>query len=231
MPLQNWLLSQVTAAGCAHAPCPSHWSAVQAFPSSVQAVPAGVAHWVFSLQGPLLHSAPFTQGSPLCTHSLMFVSQDSVPLQKTASSGQSVFVRHGVCAQAVRPLATVTATHAPTSVTNDLILMPHPPKCRNRSATVARALRTLVVLVSWRGLGTAGVPTPDKPPSLKGNPYPPTPAISPHRLPSTSRLQPHGTRCRGKSSQEGYPEITLLGRFARRETASGRRRRDDDAAG
>src|SRR5204862_75904 len=75
MPLQNWLLSQVTAAGCAHAPCPSHWSAVQAFASSVQAVPAGVAHWVFSLQGPLLHSAPFTQGSPLWTHSLMFVSQ------------------------------------------------------------------------------------------------------------------------------------------------------------
>ena len=146
MPLQNWLLSQVTAAGCAHAPCPSHWSAVQAFASSVQAVPAGVAHWVFSLQGPLLHSAPFTQGSPLCTHSLMFVSQDSVPLQKTPSSGQSVFVRHGVCAQAVRPLATVTATTAPTSITNDLILMPHPPKCRNRSATVARALRTLVVL-------------------------------------------------------------------------------------
>src|SRR5437870_4912776 len=146
MPLQNWLLSQVTAAGCAHAPCPSHWSAVQAFASSVQAVPAGVAHWVFSLQGPLLHSAPFTQGSPLCTHSLMFVSQDSVPLQKTPSPAQSVFVRHGVCAQAVRPLATVTATTAPTSITNDLILMPHPPKCRNRSATVARAPRTLVVL-------------------------------------------------------------------------------------
>src|SRR5438874_11319371 len=142
MPLQNWLLSQVTAAGCAHAPCPSHWSAVQACPSSVQVVTAGVAHWVFSLQGPLLHSAPFTQGSPLWTHSLMFVSQDSVPLQKTPSSGQSVFVRHGVCAQAVRPLATVTATTAPTSITNDLIPMPHPPTSRNPSATLAPPPRT-----------------------------------------------------------------------------------------
>src|SRR5439155_23557112 len=144
MPLQNWLLSQVTAAGCAHAPCPSHWSAVQAFPSSVQVVTAGVAHWVFSLQGPLLHSAPFTQGSPLWTHSLMFVSQDSVPLQKTPSSRQSVFVRHGGCAQAVRPLATVTATPAPASSTNDLTLRPPPPKSGTRPPTAARPLRTVV---------------------------------------------------------------------------------------
>src|SRR5947208_974606 len=180
MPLQNWLLSQVTAAGCAHAPCPSHWSAVQAFPSSVQVVTAGVAHWVFSLQGPLLHSAPFTQGSPLCTHSLMFISQDSVPLQKTASSGQSVFVRHGVCAQAVRPLATVTATTAPTSITNDLILMPHPPKCRNRSATVARALRTLLVLAGARP-GSATRPRPRRASRTKRRPTPPPPPGAPSR--------------------------------------------------
>ena len=56
----------------------------------------GVAQRVFSSQGPLLHSAALKQGSPLLTHCPMIVSQDSVPLQKTPSSGQSTFVVHGV---------------------------------------------------------------------------------------------------------------------------------------
>src|SRR5206468_2899714 len=68
VPLQKRPSSQVTLAGCVHAPSPSHWSAVQRFPSSVQAVAAGVAQWVFSSQGPLLHSAALKQGSPLLTH-------------------------------------------------------------------------------------------------------------------------------------------------------------------
>src|SRR5438128_5473688 len=39
-PLQKWPLSQVTAAGCAHAPCPSPWAAVQPLPSSSQVATA-----------------------------------------------------------------------------------------------------------------------------------------------------------------------------------------------
>jgi len=64
----------------------------------------------------------------------------------------------------------VSATTATASVNNDRVLITFPPKCRNRSATVARALRPLAV--RWAQARGGWRAKHDRLPSVKGNPYP-----------------------------------------------------------